>query len=290
MPEAGWPAQGFLVPVCDTAVNAAVRTLVFANFLAPNMTPTYTAVAAQVGQRLGVPTALVEGTSVDQLRQASVDIAFLCGLPYVRLLQERAGMLRLLAAPVLDEPRYGGRPVYFSDVIVRRDSPCRSFAELRGRSWAHNVEDSYSGCLLTRYELHRMGESESFFGRVTFSGGHQESIRRVVAGEVEASAIDSHVLGVERVRDPGLTRQLRVVAVFGPSAIPPVVATPSLPDDLGAQVASALTALGDDPASRAQLAPGMIRRYVPIADEAYDEMRRMLDAVERRPPAIRVPA
>jgi len=290
MPEAGWPAQGFLVPVCDTAVNAAVRTLVFANFLAPNMTSTYADVTVQVGRRLGVPTALIEGVSLDQLRDASVDIAFLCGLPYVRLLQEHAGMLRLLAAPILDEPRYRGRPVYFSDVIVRRDSPCRSFAELRGRSWAHNVEDSYSGCFVTRYELHRMGESESFFGRVTFSGGHQESIRRVVAGEVEASAIDSHVLGVERVRDPGLTRQLRVVAVFGPSAIPPVVATPSLPDDLGAQVASALTALGDDPASRAQLAPGMIRRYVPIADEAYDEMRRMLDAVERRPPAIRVPA
>ena len=207
------------------------------------------------------------------------------------LLSDRIGFIgSFLAAPVLDEPRYGGQPVYFSDVIVRRDSPCRSFAELRGRSWAHNVEDSYSGCFVTRYELHRMGESESFFGRVTFSGGHQESIRRVVAGEVEASAIDSHVLGVERVRDPGLAGQVRVVAVFGPSAIPPVVATANLPDDLGARVAAALAALGDDPASRAQLAPGMIRRYVPIADGAYDEMRRMLDAVERRPPPIRVPA
>src|SRR5438034_11543314 len=143
------------------------------------MTSTNTDVADQVGRRLGVPATLVEVISVEQLRQASVDIAFLCGLPYVRLLQEQAGMLRLLAAPVLDEPRYGGRPVYFSDVIVRRDSPCRSFAELRSRSWAHNVEDSYSGCLLTRYELHRMGESESFFGRVTFAGGHEDSIRRV---------------------------------------------------------------------------------------------------------------
>ena len=109
MPEAGWPAQGFLVPVCDTAVNAAVRTLVFANFLAPNMTSTYADVTAQVGERLGVPTALVKGVSLDQLREASVDIAFLCGLPYVRLLQEQAGVLRLLAAPVLDEPRYGGQ-------------------------------------------------------------------------------------------------------------------------------------------------------------------------------------
>ena len=290
MPEAGWPAQGFLVPVCDTAVNSAVRTLVFANFLAPNMTSTYTDVVQEVGRRLGLPATLVEGVSLDQLRQATVDVAFLCGLPYVRLLKEQPGMLRLLAAPVLDEPRYRDRPLYFSDVIVRQDNPSRSFAELRGRSWAHNVEDSYSGCFVTRYELHRMGESESFFGRVTYSGGHQESIRRVVAGEVEASAIDSHVLGIERVRNPGLAQQLRVVAVFGPSAIPPVVATANLPDDLGARVAAALAALGDDPASRAQLAPGMIRRYVPIADEAYDEMRRMLDAVERRPPPIRVPA
>jgi len=254
------------------------------------MTSTYRDVAAQVGQRLGVPAALVEGASLDQLRQASVDIAFLCGLPYVRLRREQPGMLRLLAAPVLDEPRYGDRPVYFSDVIVRQDNPSRSFAELRGRSWAHSVGDSYSGCLLSRYQLQQMGETESFFGRVTYSGGHQESIRLVVAGEVEASAIDSHVLGVERLRNPGLARQLRVIAVFGPSAIPPVVGTASLPDDLGAQVGSALAALGDEPASRAQLAPGMLRRYIPIADEAYDEMRRMLDIVEQRPPPIKVPA
>src|SRR5207244_4813266 len=119
---------------------------------------------------------------------------------------------------------------------------------------------------------------------------HQEFNRRVGAGEVGASAIGSHVLCGGGVRGPGLARQLRVVAVFGPSAIPPVVGTPSLPNDLGAQVTGALTALGDDPASRAQLAPGMIRRYIPIADEAYDEMRRMLDTVERRPPPIRVTA
>jgi phosphonate transport system substrate-binding protein len=258
--------------------------------MAPNMTSTYRGVVEEVGRRLGLPATLVEGVSLDQLRQATVDAGFLCGLPYVRLLKEQPGMLRLLAAPVLEEPRYRDRPVYFSDVIVRQDSPSRSFSELRGRSWAHNVEESYSGCFLTRYELHRMGENESFFGRVTFSGGHQESIRRVVAGEVDGSAIDSHVLGIERLRNPGLSRELRVVAVFGPSAIPPVVATASLPDDVGARVAAALAALADDPAGRAQLASGMIRRYIPIVDEAYDEMRRMLDIVERRPPPVTVPA
>ena len=29
-------------------------------------------------------------------------------------------------------PRYQGRPVYFSDVIVRRDSPAMVFDDLRG--------------------------------------------------------------------------------------------------------------------------------------------------------------
>jgi len=277
--------------LCDTAVNSSVRTLVFANFLAPNMTSTYTEVAARVGQRLGTPTTLVEGASLDQLRQASVDIAFLCGLPYVRLRREQPGMLRLLAAPVLDEPRYGGRPVYFSDVIVRRDSPCRSFDDVRGRSWAHNVEDSYSGCLLSRYTLHEMGETEGFFGQVIFSGWHQESIRRVVAGEVSASAIDSHVLGVEHRRNPGLHRQLRVIAVLGPSPIPPVVGSASLPDEVAVRVRDALTELGDDPSGRALLGRGLIRQFIPIEDQAYDSMRRMLDVVERLPPPpIRVPA
>ena len=276
--------------LCDTAVNSNVRTLVFANFLAPNMTSTYTDVAEQVGRRLGVPATLVEGISVEQLRQASVDVAFLCGLPYVRLLQEQPGMLRLLAAPVLHGPRYRGRPVYFSDVIVRRDSPWQSFADLRGQSWAHSVGDSYSGCLLSRYQLQQMGERERFFGEVTYSGGHQQSIRRVVDGGVTASAIDSHVLGVEQLRNPRLAQALRVVAVFGPSSIPPVVATTRLPDDLAAGVGSALAALSDDPASRARLARGLIQRYVPVADKAYDEMRRMLEVVERRPPSVRVSA
>ncbi len=118
--------------MCNTAVNSPVKPLVFANFLAPNMTSVYADVAIRVGRVLGTPTELIEGNDLEQLRDGSVDVAFLCGLPYVRLCRERPGMLRPLAAPVLDGARYQDRPVYFSDVIVRRDSPFRSFDDLRG--------------------------------------------------------------------------------------------------------------------------------------------------------------
>ena len=109
-----------------------MKPLVFANFLAPNMTQVYADIAALVGRALGRPTELIDGSALEQLRDGPVDVAFLCGLPYVRLCRERTGTLRPLAAPVLDEPRCEDRPVYFSDVIVQQDSPLRWFGDLRG--------------------------------------------------------------------------------------------------------------------------------------------------------------
>jgi phosphonate transport system substrate-binding protein len=262
-----------------------VKALVFANFLAPNMTSVYADVAARVGRALGVPARLTEGKDWEQLRDGSVDVAFLCGLPYVRLVGERPGMLRPLAAPVLDEARYQDRPVYFSDVIVRRDSPFRSFGDLRGRSWAYNEPGSFSGCLLVRHHLLQLGETEAFFGRLTFTGRHQESIRQVRTGEVDASAVDSQVLGVERLRDPDLAGEIRVIQTLGPSTIPLVVATTSVPEATQARIGAALCELGREPESRAVLASGLIRRFTPIDDRAYDDIRQKMAAVESAVPS-----
>jgi len=268
--------------MCNTAVDSSVKPLVFANFLAPNMTSVYAAVATRVGQALGMPAELIEGRDFDQLRDGSVDLAFLCGLPYVRLCAERPGMLYPLAAPILDEARYQDRPVYFSDVIVHRDSPFRSFEDLRGRSWAYNDPDSFSGWLLVRYHLAQMGETEAFFERLTFSGWHQESIRRVVAGEIDASAIDSQVLGVERLGNPDLASELRIVATLGPSTVPLAVATAGVAEEVRQQVRDALCSLGAHPESRDVLARGLIRRFTPIDDSAYDDIRQVLAVVDQR--------
>jgi phosphonate transport system substrate-binding protein len=259
-----------------------VKPLVFANFLAPNMTLVYAEVAARVGRALGMPAELIQGDGFERLRDGSVDIAFLCGLPYVRLCVERPGMLRPLAAPILDGARYQDRPVYFSDVIVHRDSPFHTFEDLRGRSWAYNDPDSFSGWLVVRYHLAQMGETESFFGRLTFSGWHQQSIRQVLRGEIDGSAIDSQVLGVERLRDPNLAEQLRVIASFGPSAVPLAVATAGVPEEVQRRVREALCVLGSDPSSRKVLASGLIRRFTPIDDHAYDDIRQIMAVLDQR--------
>jgi len=260
------------------------RPLRFATFLAPNIRPVYEAVAEYVGQALGVPVELVDGRSFKQFASGDVDAGFICGLPYVQLARQSPAPVRLLAAPVLQGERHGlvgGRPVYFSDVIVRRDSPLESFAELRGRSWAYNDPDSHSGYNVTRYRLVQMGETSGFFGRVVEAGYHQRSIRLVAAGDVDASAIDSQVLAVELRDHPELAAQLRAIDALGPSTIQPVVAAGHVPAPLQAEIRAALLAMGEEPEWRERLGRGMVGRFVAVEDSTYDDIRGMVAAAER---------
>lgn len=65
---------------------------------------------------------------------------------------------------------------------MRADSPLRSFADLRGRSWSYNDLNSHSGYNVTRHRLVQMGETHGFFSRVVEAGSHQRSIRLVAGG------------------------------------------------------------------------------------------------------------
>jgi len=261
-------------------MTARSRLLRFATFLAPSIRPVYQAVADCVGQRLGYETELVVGGSFDEFERGHADVGFICGLPYVMLMRREPSPIELLAAPVIEGERYGGRPIYFSDVIVRAESPFRSFADLRGRSWSYNDPDSHSGYGVTRYRLVEMGETQGFFGEVVEAGFHQESIRMVREGEIDASAIDSQVLAVARRDDPSLARDLRVIDTLGPSTIQPVVAARTLPDGLKADLQAVLLTMHNDPAARAPLSHGLVERFASVTDATYDDIRRMLAAAE----------
>jgi phosphonate transport system substrate-binding protein len=252
----------------------------FATFLAPNMLPVYRFLADRIGDRLGRPVELVAGGSFDQFEQGQADLGVLCGLPYVWLAARCPAPVEPLAAPVLAGDRYGGRPVYYSDVIVRRDSPITCLKELRGCSWAFNEPASHSGHTVTLHSLVAMGVRPGFFARVVEAGFHQRAIRLVAAGAVDAAAIDSQVLAVELRDHPRLADGLRVVGSFGPSTIQPVVAASHLPDQLKDEVRELLVGLGADRTARPVLDHGFIERFAVVDDRAYDDIRAMLAVIE----------
>jgi phosphonate transport system substrate-binding protein len=257
-----------------------VDHLRFGTFLAPNVLPVYQAVADEVGRRLGIATELVVETDYTACAEDRNEVCFVCSLPYVEF--ERRGVAPAvpIAAPVLQGERYGGRPVYFSDVIVRRDSSLHSFLDLRGRSWAFNEPLSHSGYGITRYHLLQLGETSGFFGAVVEAGFREEAVRLVAAGEVDASAIDSQVLAVMLRDDPALARALRVVDALGPSTIQPVAVSKRVPPELREEIRRVLTSMHERPPVRERLALGLVERFVPVGPEDYDDIRAMLEACE----------
>ncbi len=257
-----------------------MKPLRFITFLAPSVKPLYQLIADEVGRRLQRPTELVVGTDYQLAVDGSMDVGFICGLPYVALNQQHPGSMKAIAAPVLQGERYQGRPIYFSDVIVQRDSPLHSFAELRGRSWAYNEPLSHSGYGIVRHKLLEMGETRGFFGQVIEAGFHQRSIRMVASGKVDASAIDSQVLELELRNHPELAEQLRVIDILGPSTIQPVVASGSLPAEVRAVVQQVLTVLGSSRDSRQVMDQALVERFVPITDVDYGDIRQMLGAAQ----------
>jgi phosphate/phosphite/phosphonate ABC transporter binding protein len=252
----------------------------FATFLAPNVLPVYRFLADRIAHRLGRPVELVVGTSFDQFQRGEADLGVLCGLPYVWLADRRPAPVEPLAAPVLAGERYGGHPVYYSDVIVHRGSPITCPEELRGCSWAYNEPASHSGHTVTLYSLVRMGARPGFFARVVEAGWHQRAIRLVLDGAVDAAAVDSQVLAVELRDHQRLAAELRVVGAFGPSTIQPVVAASRLSDQLKGEVRELLVGLGHDPSARPALAHGFIERFASVDDAAYDDIRAMLATIQ----------
>jgi phosphonate transport system substrate-binding protein len=243
-----------------------------ASCLAPHLSWLYRFLATRLADQVDRAPEFVEDASYEQL--GDVDIVFVCSLAYI----EHAVIYRRfepIAAPVLAGRRYGGRPVYYSDVIVRCDSGLRSFADLRGRTWAYNEKLSQSGYGITRYHLARLGETDGYFGQLIEARRHERAITLVASGAVDAAAIDSHVLDTYLNLHPHLGRALRIIDGLGPSPIQPVAVRRSLPEGFKDDLRVALAEIDKDPAGRSCLARAGVERFVRVDDETYEPIRNM---------------
>jgi phosphonate transport system substrate-binding protein len=205
-----------------------LSSLKLVSYLAPNCFYLYEAVAQFWGRSLNMQTHLIQGT-IDPLEDPAlqddrIDVAFICGLPLVKLRQKQ-NMLALVAAPILCGERYGGKPVYFSDAIVRAESSIEHFHELAGQTFCYNDVGSNSGYRLIYRHLEHFQQSLPFFGKTIASGSHQTSICWVIEGLADCAAIDSTVLEQELRDFPDLILRLRVIESIGPSPMPPIVAS-----------------------------------------------------------------
>jgi phosphonate transport system substrate-binding protein len=235
-----------------------------------------------VGDRLGRTPELIQRRSYkeisDLLEKGEVDVAFVCGRPYV-LDHARFG-LELLVAPLVYDT-----PVYYSYVIVPRDSPVQRFEELRGKRYAFSDPLSNSGHLVPAYRLAQLGETpERFFRRAIFTYSHSGSVEAVAVRFVDGASVDSYVYDYLAATNPRLTEKTRIIERSAPHGITPVVVRADLDRVLKARLRTVFLEMDRDPKGREILRQLMIMRFVSVPDQLYDSIRQMLQVVGRAQP------
>ncbi|MFZ0543988.1 MAG: PhnD/SsuA/transferrin family substrate-binding protein [Candidatus Promineifilaceae bacterium] len=242
--------------------------------------PIVSAVSRYLSSKLGISAEAVEDISWQeryvQVKDGRLDVGWICGSYYTQLSSGPDPVVELLAAPIMSHARYQGQPVYFSDVLVRKDSPFQTFDDLRGAAFAYNEPGSFSGYWSMRHHLARLGAFDGYFGRLVGSGGHVKSLQMILDGEVDTAAVDSMVFIAELQENPDLAANFRVVETLGPNPIPPWVVRRGLPEAQRSQLRQALLALHEDEDGRKLLEAHQMHGFSAVPDSFYDPIRQMI--------------
>ena len=221
----------------------------------------------------------------DPFGTGRADIGFLCSPSYLYLRSlERPSVGLVPAGFAFRDNRARGEAVTFSDVVVRAGHRARDFGDLAGGTWGYNDDCSLSGYFSVLQKLAEIGCAWSYFGRCVHTGSHDASIEAVLAGTIDAAAIDSTVLARARRERPELAWQLRVVESWGPFPVQPIVVRSALGPTWPARISHALLDLHADHSRFERLRALGLECCVPVDDDAYAEERRALRALGRIPP------
>lgn len=254
----------------------------FSSCMSPNMEATCREIARLAAASLGTPTLFVGDIPWQEREQqfgrGKIDILWICGLPYIWNWQDEPEAVTLLAAPVMRGEGYAGRPVYYSEIVVRRDSGHASFSDLRGQRFVYNEPRSHSGYNVVRYHLASLGAQAGYFSFAQPSGAHVDSLAWIVDGRADAAAIDSTVFELELDRSPELADVLTSIGSLGPSPMPPWIARGELDPGLLSRLQRFLLSIHEDEAGRAVLDACRIDRFVAVEDNHYDPIRTMAEA------------
>jgi phosphonate transport system substrate-binding protein len=290
-----------LLVLCTTggaalAETKSLKMVVTAAFVSNAGLDVYDDIAGYLSKTTGYDIQVVSGLSYDQadeaLARGAVEIGAICGLPYIHKAED--DQVELLAIPVMattagtwaDVPGYDKVPgKYYSYTIVKKDSAIKDWSELRGKTYAFNDIGSNSGYNMPRYKLVQLGAKSwtEYFSKVRVSGSHEESIRMVAEGLVDASSVDSLVLDFDRANDDPYASNVRVIEVLfdGGAGAPPFVISKKVDMSFKQSLQDAMTSMHRDPEGRQILKRALLREFMLPNDANYNDVRSFEDAARR---------
>lgn len=256
----------------------AIKIAVTAAFVSDKGMPEYEKMVEYIANKIGKPVEVVSGLSYEDVNtlfaEGKIQVAFVCGYAYTKE-GDKIGM-ELLVAPVMKDPKYLNRPIYYSYVIVPKDSPTQTFADLKGKKYAYSDPLSNSGHNMPRYKLATMGFIEDdYFGVLDYSGSHEKSIEMVARKVYDGASVDSLVWDYDNKYYPENTSKTRILETMGPAGIPPVVVPEKLDLAVKEKLKDIFLNMHNDSKGKEILDKCMVEKFVVVEDSNYDSIRDM---------------
>ncbi len=212
-----------------------------------------------------------------QWTQPDLLLAQTCGYPLATFLK---GQVRYLATPDYGAP-FCERYSYRSLLIVRRDDPALSLADLRGRRAAINRPYSQSGYNTFRHAVAPLADGGHFFDAVIETGGHAASAQAVSEGRADIAALDAVSHALLRQYRPEAVANLRVIGLTAPAPNLPFITRLAASDGEVQRLRQVLAEVMQDSALAEVRDALLLKGASVLPDEAYDTILEMEAEAER---------
>jgi ABC-type phosphate/phosphonate transport system substrate-binding protein len=166
--------------------------------------------------------------------------AMMCGLPY----SQRKPRPTLVAAPVPSPSRYGGKPIYFTDIAVRADAPYRRLEDTFGGVVGFTLPDSMSGYVALRRHLASHG-SNLYKKAVGGLLNARMVIEALEERRIDVGPLDSYYYDLLKKDAPEMAGKVRIIDSTRPAPIPPLVATAALDEKTLERLRASLLTVGE---------------------------------------------
>jgi phosphonate transport system substrate-binding protein len=250
-------------------------------------TPFVEYLARELGIRVTLRIANDYAAVIEGQRAGNIHLAFFGPAAFARALMTGAP-IEAFAHDINRDGSLG----YYSVFYVRANSPFQNIQDLRGRNLGLVDPNSASGNMVPRFSLHRLNiVPEQFFGRVVYTGSHENAVIALQQGTVDVAANwwnDEQESNLRRMERRNMARYDDFRIVFRSDQIvnSPHAYLRALPEELKAAIRTAMFEMPNrDPEAFRRVTDGQSRGWAPATNETFAhmvELNRFVDNLRRQ--------
>jgi phosphonate transport system substrate-binding protein len=245
-------------------------------------TPLMSYLSKELGTKVTLRIANDYAAVVEGQRAGNIHIAMHGPASYAR-----AYITGAKIEPFAIEVSGDGTKGYYSVLYVKADAPYKTIQELKGKNLCLVDPNSTSGNNVPRFAMDKMGiDPETFFGKIVYSGSHENAVIGVTQGICEAAfnwwndEKESNLLRMDR---KGMAKAADFRIIFKSELIvnSPMTYLTSLPTDMKAAIKTAILEVHNkDKVAFDKIYEGKQLPFAEIDHKAYEPVVDMIKFVD----------